>query len=125
MKKTLSGDFDDAIDRVTAALKTEGFGVLTEIDVQRTLEQKLGVSFRRYRILGACNPPFAHQALGSDLMAGLMMPCNVIVYQEDDGTVTVIAGDPVSVAGATGNAQLGALAGTIRAKLERVMAALA
>lgn len=124
IKKTLHLSFDDALARVPEALKTEGFGVLTEIDVQRTLEQKLGVEFRHYRILGACNPPFAHQALQADLEAGLMMPCNVLVYEGDDGTVNVVAVDPTKSAQATGNERLVELAGTVTEKLERVLAKL-
>jgi uncharacterized protein (DUF302 family) len=124
IKKTLHLSFDDALVRIPEALSTEGFGVLTEIDVQRTLEQKLGVAFRRYTILGACSPPFAHQALQTDLEAGLMMPCNVLVYEGDDGAVTVVTVDPVKTAQATGNGRLVELAGTIKDKLERVLAKL-
>ena len=84
-KKTLSMSFDDALIKVPEALKSEGFGVLTEIDVQNTLAQKLQVSFRKYRILGACNPTLAHRALSAEIDAGVMLPCNVIIYQQDDG----------------------------------------
>lgn len=125
IKKTLRLSFDDALTRVPEALSAEGFGVLTEIDVQRTLEQKLGVEFRRYTILGACNPPFAHQALQIDLEAGLMMPCNVLVYEGDDGAVNVVAVDPTKTAQATGSERLVELAGTIKEKLERALAKLA
>lgn len=125
IKKTLPLSFDDALTRVPEALSAEGFGVLTEIDVQRTLEQKLGVELRRYTILGACNPPFAHQALQVDLEAGLMMPCNVLVYEGDDGVVNVVAVDPTKTAQATGNERLVELAGIIKEKLERVLAKLA
>lgn len=123
IRKSLRTDFDDAIVRVTEALKAEGFGVLTEIDVRHTLQQKLGVELRRYKILGACNPPFAHQALEIDLDAGLMMPCNVVVY-EDDGGATVVAVDPSTSAQATGNAALVELARTVKEKLERALARL-
>jgi uncharacterized protein (DUF302 family) len=125
IKKTLPLSFDDALTRVPEALSAEGFGVLTEIDVQRTLEQKLGVELRRYTILGACNPPFAYQALQIDLEAGLMMPCNVLVYEGDDGVVNVVAVDPTKTAQATGNERLVELAGIIKEKLERVLAKLA
>lgn len=125
IKKTLRNGFDDALGRVTEALEAEGFGVLTEIDVRHTLQQKLGVEFRRYKILGACNPPFAHQALETDLEAGLMMPCNVVVYEGDDGSVTVVAIDPTKSARATGNARLVELAGAVKDKLERALARLA
>lgn len=119
--KALPLDFDDAIARVTAALETEGFGVLTEIDVRRTLQQKLGVELRRYTILGACNPPFAYQALQTDLEAGLMMPCNVVVYEADGGGVNVVAVDPTKTAQASGNPRLVELAGAVKDKLVRAL----
>ncbi len=124
IRKAVHTNFDDALVRVTEALKAEGFGVLTEIDVQHTLQQKLGVTFRRYKILGACNPPFAHQALETDLEAGLMMPCNVAVYEGDDGGVSLVAVDPTKTAQATGNARLVELAGDVKEKLERALARL-
>ncbi len=123
--RSLSIGFDEALVRIPEALKAEGFGVLTEVDVQRTLAEKLGVAFRRYRILGACNPPFAHEALTIDLEAGQMMPCNVIVYEDDQDTVHVGAVDPVKIAQTTGNEHLVALARTVRDKLERALATLA
>lgn len=123
--KTLRVGFDEALVLVPEALKAEGFGVLTEIDVQRTFQQKLGVDFRRYKILGACNPPFAHQALQTDLEAGLMMPCNVIVYEGDDGGAKVVAVDPTQSALATGNEQLVRLAGSIKEKLTRALSNIA
>ncbi len=113
--------YDEALARLPEALKAEGFGVLTEIDVQATLKQKLGADFRRYKILGACNPPFAHQALGIDLLAGLMMPCNVVVYETDDGRARVFAVDPTQSAAATGNAELADLAAAVRDKLARAL----
>jgi uncharacterized protein (DUF302 family) len=124
LEKTLQIPFDDAITRATEALKAEGFGVLTEIDVRNTLQQKLGVEFRRYRILGACNPPFAHKALEIDLAAGLMMPCNVVVFERDDGAVSVSAVDPTKSAAATGNPKLVDLAGAVREKLAAALARL-
>lgn len=121
LRKTLQATYDEALQRVPEALKSEGFGVLTEVDVQSTLKQKLGVDIRRYKILGACNPPFAHKALSIELEAGLVMPCNVIVYESDDRRATVVAIDPTQTIAASGNAELAALAGELRAKLTRVI----
>lgn len=125
IRKTVRTSFDDAIVRVAEALKAEGFGVLTEIDVRQTLQQKLGVELQRYKILGACNPPFAHQALQVDLEAGLMMPCNVVVYEDPSGEVAIVAVDPVKTAQATGNPTLIELAGAVKDKLTRALARLA
>ena len=90
-------DFDEAVEKTTAALQTQGFGVLTEIDVKATLKKKLDVDFRKYRILGACNPKFAHKAFSAELLIGLLMPCNVVVMQEDDDTITVSAVNPAEM----------------------------
>jgi uncharacterized protein (DUF302 family) len=117
-------DFDSAIDKVTAALKTEGFGVLTDIDVKSTLKKKLDVDFRRYRILGACNPPLAHKALSSELLIGLLLPCNVVVFEEDDGTVTVSLTNPAELFKVVEREDLSAVATEVSAKLDRVFAAL-
>ena len=116
--------FDQALVRVPEALKAEGFGVLTEVDVTSTFKAKLGVDFRRYRILGACNPTLAHQALSTHLGAGTMMPCSVAVYEDDDGTATVVAIDPAQTA-AAGSPELQAIMGEVRTRLGRVIAALA
>jgi len=124
LKKVLRSGFEDALVRVPEALKTEGFGVLTEIDVTDTLKKKLNVDFRRYRILGACNPPLAHQALQADLEVGLMLPCNVIVYEADDGKAVVAAVDPTQTAAARQNLQVRGVAEVVRAKLEQVLARL-
>ncbi len=119
VKQTRYG-FEEAIARVTEALQQEGFGILTEIDVQATLKKKLDVDFRRYKILGACNPPFAHQALQVEEYIGTMLPCNVIV-QEKAGGVEVAAVDPVASMAAVRNEQLGRIAGEVRRKLEKVI----
>lgn len=116
--------YEQAIEKVTAALKEQGFGVLTSIDVQATLKQKLGVDFRPYTILGACNPPLAHRALSADLDMGLLLPCNVIVYAVEDGAVISIA-DPLVMLKLADNPALNEMAQEARARLERVVAALA
>ncbi|MDJ0752783.1 MAG: DUF302 domain-containing protein [Ardenticatenaceae bacterium] len=116
--------FDQAIDAVTAALKEEGFGVLTEIDVRATLKQKLDVNFRNYRILGACNPPLAYQALQDELKIGLLMPCNVIFYEADDGRTAIMIADPLAMVNITANPGLTEMAEVARAKLFRVLKSL-
>lgn len=122
--KTVNENFDAAVAKVTEALKKEGFGVLTEIDIQATLKKKLDVDFRKYKILGACNPQFAHQALLHEPFIGTMLPCNVIVQQQEDGKVQVSAVDPVASMMAVQNEQLGEVAGEVRKKLEQVISSL-
>jgi len=117
-------DFDQAIERVTEALKGEGFGVLTDIDVKAILKKKLDVDFRRYRILGACNPPLAHQTLSAELLVGLLLPCNVVVFEEDDGTVTVSAVNPAEMFKVVDRADVAPIADQVGAKLTRVLEAL-
>jgi uncharacterized protein (DUF302 family) len=120
LKKALQMSFDEALAKVPEALKTEGFGVLTEIDVQHTLKQKIGADFRRYRILGACNPHLAHRALSTTLDAGLMLPCNVVVYETDQGTAMVHAIDPMQ-ASSLHDPGLEPVATDVREKLQRVL----
>lgn len=119
--KTVNDDFDTAIEKVTGELKKEGFGVLTQIDVQDTLKKKLDVDFRRYKILGACNPYFAHEALLAEDTIGTMLPCNVIVQERDNGKVEVSAVDPVASMIAIKNDTLGDVAMQVREKLSRVI----
>ncbi len=121
--RTIRGPFDEAVARVTEALKQEGFGVLTEIDVSATLKKKLDVDFRPYRILGACNPKMAHGALSVEDKIGVMLPCNVIVQQTDEG-VEVAAVDPVASLGRVGNSALEEAAETVKAALTRVIQSL-
>jgi uncharacterized protein (DUF302 family) len=113
--------YDDAVARARDALQREGFGVLTEIDVKATLKKKLDVDFRRYVILGACNPPFAFKALTAELEIGLLMPCNVIVYENEDGTATVAAMDASMMASVTGNDRLSEVSIALNEKLRRVI----
>ncbi len=116
--------YDQAIAQSVAALKEQGFGVLTEIDVQATLKKKLDVDFQRYVILGACNPSLAHRALSADLTVGLMLPCNVVVYENTDGTSTVSALNPMAAIGVVGNPSLDETAALATAKLRAVIAKL-
>lgn len=121
---TLDSDFETSLDRVIAALKSEGFGVLTEIDVKATLKTKLDVEFRNYRILGACNPPLAYRALQTQANIGLLLPCNVTVMELDNGSVEVSFLDPILMMSVTGNPNLEPVANEAKAKLERAAAAL-
>lgn len=123
-EKTVPMDFERAVDTITEALKTEGFGVLTDIDVQATLKKKLGEDMPPYRILGACNPPLAHQALTAEPSIGLLLPCNVVVRQEDNGTVHVELMDPQAVLELVDNPSVHALALEVRERLDRILAAL-
>lgn len=119
--KTVSTTFDETIERVTEELKNEGFGVLTEIDVKETLKKKLDVDFRKYRILGACNPPLAYKALSEEENIGVMLPCNVIVQEKEGGVVQVSAINPMESMKAVANPNLEEVASTVSSKLAKVI----
>jgi uncharacterized protein (DUF302 family) len=124
IRKELHGSFDEALVRVPEALASEGFGVLTEIDVQSTLKAKLGVDFRRIRVLGACSPSFAYEVLREDPAAGVLLPCSVVVYEEDDGHAVVTAADPTRTVAVIDNPNLSLLAESLRRKLSRAVSKL-
>lgn len=119
--KTVNAGFDETIDRVTEVLQKEGFGILSDIDVKGALKKKLDVDFRKYRILGACNPPFAYKALQAEDKIGTMLPCNVVVQELDDGRVEVAAIDPVASMQAVANDDLRGIAGQVQKMLKRVI----
>ncbi|MHB0990417.1 MAG: DUF302 domain-containing protein [Burkholderiales bacterium] len=119
--KTLTLTYDEAVAKVTEGLKQEGFGVLTEIDVQATLKKKLNADFKKYKILGACNPAMAFEALKAEDKIGTMLPCNVIVQEREDGRIEVSAVDPVASMSAIHNPQLGHIASQVQAKLKAVI----
>ncbi len=120
----VSEKFSDAVVRVTDELKKEGFGILTEIDVQTTLKAKLGVDRRPYKILGACNPSLAHQAIEAEPDIGLLLPCNVVVREENDGSVTIAFMDPKAVLTLVDRPEIAELAQEVRSRLDRVSQAL-
>jgi len=121
LDRTVNGTFDEVLARVTDELKEEGFGVLTDIDVQATLKKKLDVEFRKYRILGACNPPFAHRALLAEDKVGVLLPCNVILQEHEPGKVEVAAMDPAAAMESIGNSALREVADQVRARLQKVL----
>ena len=122
--KTLGISFDEALVRVTEELKKEGFGILTEIDVKETMKKKLNVDFRKYKILGACNPPLAHKAIQTEDKIGTMLPCNVIVQEMSEGQIEVAAIDPVASMQTVENPKLQDVADQVRVKLKRVIDSL-
>ena len=122
--KTIDSNFEDAITKAKEALKQEGFGVLTEIDVKDTLKKKIDVDFRKYVILGACNPQFAYKALQAENKIGVMLPCNVIVQELDSGDIEISAVDPISSMQAIENKNLAPIADQVRGKLRSVIESL-
>jgi uncharacterized protein (DUF302 family) len=122
--KTVTLSFDDAIEKAVAELKKEGFGILTDIDVKQTLKKKLDVDFKKYRILGACNPPFAYKALQAEDKIGTMLPCNVIVQEIEGGRIEVAAIDPVASMQAVTNPALKEVAEQVQGKLKKVIESL-
>jgi uncharacterized protein (DUF302 family) len=124
IKREVELSYDDVLEKLPEELKKEGFGVLTEIDVKETLKKKLDVDFRRYKILGACNPPIAHRALSTDLEVGVLLPCNVLVYEGDGGKTVVSAVDPEAAMSPFGEEDLAELAKDVRARLSRALEAL-
>lgn len=119
--KIIKGSFEAALNKITEALKQEGFGILTEIDVKETLKKKLDVDFKKYKILGACNPPFAYKALQAEDKIGTMLPCNVVVIEQGDNKIEVSAVDPIASMEAVKNPQLADVANTIRSKLKKAV----
>lgn len=124
-RAVLNAPYEETIERATAALKEEGFGILTEIDVKATLKKKLDADFRRYVILGACNPDLAYQALQNELEIGLLLPCNVIVYETDEGQSVVSIVNPISMLGVVEKEDLRGVANEANARLTRVVKKLA
>lgn len=119
--KIIKGDFNESIEKVTEALKKEGFGVLTEIDIAQTLKKKLDVDFKKYKILGACNPPFAYKALTSEDKIGLFLPCNVVVEEHENGDIEVSAVDPIASMMSVENDKLGEVAHEVQQKMKQVI----
>jgi uncharacterized protein (DUF302 family) len=123
IRKNVKGSYDEVLARIPEALKAQGFGVLTRIDVKQTLKEKIGADFRRYQILGACNPRYAHRALTEELAVGTLLPCSVAVWEEDDGSVTVNAVDPMQTIAAT-DPRFQPIASEVREGLARALATL-
>ncbi|WP_158059281.1 DUF302 domain-containing protein [Halorussus halophilus] len=121
MQAKVAGEFEETVDATVEALEEEGFGVLCDIDVQATLKEKLGEEFRQYRILGACNPELAHEGLSEEIELGALLPCNVIVYETDDGDVQVSAVEPNQLVGVADNGALDAIADEVHDRFERVL----
>ncbi|WP_435344911.1 DUF302 domain-containing protein [Haloarchaeobius sp. HRN-SO-5] len=118
---SVTADFDDVVDTTVAALEDEGFGILCDIDVQATFEKKIDADFQQYRILGACNPPLAHEGLTEEVELGALLPCNVVVYETDDGEVVVSAVDPERLVGITDNPALESIGSEVHDRFERAL----
>ena len=121
MQRKTQLSYDDALARLPELLRSEGFGIITEIDIKETLKKKIGVDFRRYKILGACNPHFAHEALSQDLGVGILLPCNVAIYEGDDGRAVVSTVDPRQIMAGHDSPAIAALAEKVRTKLDAVL----
>ena len=124
IQTNIDGEFNDVVDATNAALKDEGFGVLCDIDIQATLKEKLGEEFRQYRILGACNSPLAYEGLRAETELGALLPCNVIVYENDDGAIVVSAVAPDQLVGIADNDALDSVAAEVSERFDRVLAAV-
>jgi uncharacterized protein (DUF302 family) len=124
LSKSLESKFDDTVAKLPGVLAGEGFGVLTQIDVQSVFAEKLHTAFRRYRIFGACNPKLAHRALTSNLLAGIMIPCNVILWENDDATTTIAVVDPVQTPAAKSDPAIAELAKDVLSRLERIVGSM-
>lgn len=124
ISKTIDGNFEETIDKVTELLKEQEFGIITEINVSETLKNKLGVDFKKYRILGACNPGFAYKALQTEDLLGVMLPCNVIVIEQDNGKIEVAAMDAANTMSIIGNPDLSTIAEQVSERLNKVISAL-
>ena len=125
-KRVVEGEFDDVVSEVTDRLEEEGFGILSDIDVREKFKEKLGLDeYRRYRILGACNPPLAEEGLDAEIDLGVLLPCNVVVYENDDGEVVVSAVDPHAMLSEVDNSALDAISDDVSERFDRVLDALA
>lgn len=121
ISKTLKGDFKEVINKVTEELKKEGFGIISEVDMKEKFREKLDIDFRNYTILGACNPKLAHEAIGKESRIGVMLPCNILVQDQEEGTVDVSAVNPLTSIGSVKNAELESIAEQVNGKLKKVM----
>ncbi len=124
INKTTNYNFDEAVDKITLALKEQGFGIITEIDMKNTLKNKLDVEIRKYKILGACNPQFAHKALQEEEKIGILLPCNVTISEQEDGKIDVAVMDPTVAMSVVENEKMGPLASEVKERLQKALAAI-